>query len=193
MDRKLCIVITPTDWDRGERENFILFTLQYNLNCLPSAGANFKCFNNTVNKYPLSSFTLRLSRSDTVTNFHQWDKKKDMEALFLSFGVNSKTIGAISGTFGCTAGTSGGLSMSPRAPDTFIIPPLRVECGSSLSMINYQPRLTLPGTKGEGRKSALQVFSADFTLFPWKSCGCFNSCPQAGTACRRGSYSSKWR
>lgn len=49
-----------------------------------------------------------------------------------------------------------------------------------------------PGGKGEWRKSALQTVSADFTLFPWKSCGCRNSCPQAGTTGRRGIYSNKW-
>lgn len=65
------------------------------------------------------------------------------EASLFSLDVTSKTIGAISGTFGCTAGISGGLSMSLRAADAFIILPLRVDCGM-FSMINYQPKAHPP-------------------------------------------------
>lgn len=121
------------------------------------------------------------------------------ETPFFSLDVSSKNIGTISGTFGCTAGISGGLSMSLRAPDAFIIP----LCKSRLWFVLHD-QLPAPfytvlaestaslGQKGEWRKSALQIVSADITLSPWKSCGCRNSCPKAGTAYRRGIYSSKW-
>lgn len=49
------------------------------------------------------------------------NKIKICEVPFFFLDVSSKTIGTISGTFGCTAGISGGLSMSLRASDAFII------------------------------------------------------------------------
>lgn len=62
---------------------------------------------------------MSLSAFNLVIIFHQQDKESDGEALLFSLDVSSKTIGAISGTFGCTAGISGGLAMSLRAADAF--------------------------------------------------------------------------
>lgn len=70
----------------------------------------------------MDRFTLSLSTVNLIIIFHQQDKESDGEALLSVPAVSSKTIRAISGTFGCTAGLSGGLAMSLRAADAFITP-----------------------------------------------------------------------
>lgn len=71
----------------------------------------------------MNSVTLSLSPLNLIIIFHQQDKDSDGKDLLFALAVSSKTIRAISGTFGCTAGLSGGLAMSLRAADAFIISP----------------------------------------------------------------------
>lgn len=164
------------------------------MNFLPWAAIDFN-FSTQQSKYLWNNFTFCLGRIWLLIPIN---KIKICEAPFFFLDVSSKTIGTISGTFGCTAGISGGLSMSLRASDAFIIPST-----GQLWLVPHDQLLALSytllvestaswGQKGKRRKSALQIVSTDFTLFPWKSCGCLNSCPKAGTAYRRGIYSSKW-